>query len=922
MNQDYTLEMIIKVQDEFSAQLKELQDKLQDIKSTAEKTGSSANNILGTIKKWVAALWLTAMITKATKSIVTLADNLEQSSIAFETMLWSADKAKQMLSDLSDFAVKTPFEIQWVRQNAQQLIAMWVSADDIIPTLKSLWDVSAWLNVPLERLALNYGQVIAQWKLTGRELRDFTMAWVPLLDELSNMLWVSTTQIQNMISAGQITSNDVVQAFQNMTSEWGRFADLMSKQATTLSWLRSNFQDNLSRIWEEVWTELLPTLKWYVDQIEQRTSDNKDMIIEVAGEIFDAVKVVIDNVISSVWEIREAISPIIDQISEWWSMLMGMISGSNEETVNWIKWDWSDLVYGFKVWITAIVQLVKTVVITIVSYVRACVNSRWDILWNAWAIFSALRSDIKNWALNMAEWWVNAVVKLVNWVIDKLNRLSDQIWIITGERIWGNLWHIDDVDFWWGETWKLKEQLSNVATLVKGNFEDMFSEVWDAFNSWLNAVMDVYANRIESVTKEATDIVKDSAKEINTTVWKALGESNDDTTSWWSWSWSSSSNKEREKRIKEAQKEAEEIAKIQKKAEKDKYTAIQKQAEYRLKNQQQVIEDLNDSYEDAFNDIQKNIDETQKHIDSLNNEIASLQETLANTKMDETKSIAKEVVNTRKELKALEEQYEWLAEVANSVSREDLEWVWWIKKFDVDLIKKYKDYQDELASMYNWMTAEEQQALDKEIEYAEWYDSLNWIEKIKEDYRIRKEEIQSELDEKVRSLDVEMETKRLYMKEQQKLQDERVKRIDEEVQKRENVANMKKEFEAKYMEILEIDHTRQVQMTNQLVEQWNAVYRAKMRAMSAGSDWSRASGWPVYSGNSYLVWEAWPELFIPSTNWKIVKNSDIWNTSWSIEINVNMWWVSVNNDQDVDEMARKVSDVILRDLELYQKWIR
>jgi hypothetical protein len=82
-------------------------------------------------------------------------------------------------------------------------------------------------------------------------------------------------------------------------------------------------------------------------------------------------------------------------------------------------------------------------------------------------------------------------------------------------------------------------------------------------------------------------------------------------------------------------------------------------------------------------------------------------------------------------------------------------------------------------------------------------------------------------------LNAEQELLRQYKKEQNKLQDERIKRIDEEVKKRENVAEMKKEFEKKYMDILEIDHTRQVQMTNQLVEQRNAVYRAKMRAMSA-----------------------------------------------------------------------------------------
>ncbi|MBQ5945176.1 hypothetical protein IJL65_01970 [bacterium] len=126
--------------------------------------------------------------------------------------------------------------------------------------------------------------------------------------------------------------------------------------------------------------------------------------------------------------------------------------------------------------------------------------------------------------------------------------------------------------------------------------------------------------------------------------------------------------------------------------------------------------------------------------------------------------------------------------------------------------------------------------MDEQIAYQERYWSLNNVEKIKEDYRIRKEEVQAELNEKINALNIEQETLRQYKAEQQKLQDEWIARINEEVAKRENVSKLKQEFEKKYMDILEIDHTRQVQMTNQLVDQWNAVYRAKMRAMSAGSD--------------------------------------------------------------------------------------
>ena len=912
---DYTLKLLIEAQDKFSTELNSLQSKLESIEKQTKQTSDTANSMLSWIKSWIAKLWLTALITKATSSIISLADSFEQSKIAFETMLWSWERADQMLQQLSDFAVKTPFEIQWIRQNAQQLIAMWVSADDILPTLKSLWDVSAGLSVPLERLALNYWQVIAQWKLTGRELRDFTMAWVPLLDELSQMLWKSTTQIQDMISKWQISSNDVVQAFQNMTSEWWKFADLMSKQATTLSWLRSNFKDNLSRIGEQVWTALLPTLKWYVDQFNSRAEENKDVIMQVVSEIFETVKVLADNIMWAVWEIRNSIQEFRWQIFDWLKAFSEMVSSNSEETTSWIKWDWSDLFYYLQMWFAVIVNVVKLAFTTIYATLRAFWKSVWDIAWMMWWIFSALWSDVKNWAINMAEWWVNAVVKMVNWMIDKINRLSSEI----EELTWLSLWlmtTIWEVDFWWWETWRLSEQLSTLSWLLQDNFSEMSDTITQSFDSSMNAVLDVYWNRVEKVLNETKQQFNDTTKDIKKSL-STINDLNDDSTSWWSWS-----SKESEA-MKKMKKEMDDYAKETKKMVKDKYQALDKEAEIRLDNQKKNIDELNKSFEEWFDKIQDNIDDTKSKIDSLNKEISNLQENLANTKVDERKSIAQEVVQARKELKALEEEYVWLKEVANSVSMSDLEWKWWVWKFDSDLIKKYKWYQDELNSMYAWMSEEEQQALDKEIEYATRYDSLNWIEKIKEDYRIRKEEIQSELNEKISSLNSEQALLRQYKKEQQKLQDERIKRIDEEVKKRKDVADKKKAFEKEYMEILEINQKRQVEMTNQLVSQWNAVYNAKKRAMEYSWDWSRASWWPVYAWNSYLVWEAWPELFVPSTNWKIVNNRDLNNSSdWWIEVNINMWWISVWSDVEVNDMAERVSEILIRNIELYKKGIR
>lgn len=411
-------------------------------------------------------------------------------------------------------------------------------------------------------------------------------------------------------------------------------------------------------------------------------------------------------------------------------------------------------------------------------------------------------------------------------------------------------------------------------------------------------------------------------------------------TNLWGWWWSGWSSKNAEE---QARKEAEayerarnrEVAAAQKahkeiKAEREKQAneliKLQHEAmEIAINRQMDRVKELNDTYQDKFDDISDKIEDTKKKIESLNNEIASLQSSMNNLKVDERKSIANEVIKARKEIQALEEQYTDLKRVADSVTREDLQWVWWVEKYDVDLIKKYKDYQDELASMYNWMSSEEQKALDKEIEYAEWYDNLNWIEKIKEDYRIRQEEIQNELNAKISSLNTEQELLRQQSIERDKIQQEWIKKLDAEVKKYEEMDKKKKDFEKTYMDILYQDQLTQLRYYDDLIRKAEELAIARERAARAW-DWgwyrsTRASWWPVYQWQWYLVWETWPELFVPSTNWSIVKNSDLDNISSPINISIDMWWVVLNNWLDEEELLDRMESRLTRTLQLYKKWI-
>lgn len=219
------------------------------------------------------------------KDIARVRGEFQQLEVAFETMLNSKEKADKLMAEVVDFAATTPFELQQVAGGTKQLLAYGVAAEDIIPTLKSLGDVSAGLSVPMERLILNYGQVRTQLKLTGRELRDFQVAGVPIVAELSKNLGVAESKVADMVSAGQIGFKDVEKAFRSMTGEGGRFNDLMDKQAKTITGLASNFAD--------AWNKMMNSIGEENEGIIAGSIKGAMVVVENYEKVLDILKILV-----------------------------------------------------------------------------------------------------------------------------------------------------------------------------------------------------------------------------------------------------------------------------------------------------------------------------------------------------------------------------------------------------------------------------------------------------------------------------------------------------------------------------------------------------------------------------------------------------------------------------------------------------
>lgn len=218
---------------------------------TAKNTvGSFGNFITGTVVPGVMAAGaaIGAMGIKAVRTTARM-DSLRKS---FEIMLGSADKAKRVVEDLTQFTAETPFQLEDVATSSRQLIAAGVSIKDLTKEMKMLGDIASVTNVPLNDMAHIYTKAMNKGKLQAEELNQLSERGIPIMRELAKMYDTNKEAIFKMAEQGKIKFEDLQQAMINMTSEGGIAFNAMQKQSQELEGAFSNLQDNATRVLDKV----------------------------------------------------------------------------------------------------------------------------------------------------------------------------------------------------------------------------------------------------------------------------------------------------------------------------------------------------------------------------------------------------------------------------------------------------------------------------------------------------------------------------------------------------------------------------------------------------------------------------------------------------------------------------------------------
>ncbi len=204
---------------------------------------SVVNNLLS-VKTLIAGL-ATGAAAKAFIGVpIQLADNLSTASVGFETMLHSASKAQQLMSDIQKFAIKTPFNTQDLVKDSQQMLAYGFNAKQVIPTLNSIGNAEAALGggaEGIQRTITALGQMRMKGKVSAEEMLQLTENGINGWKYLSKSIGKTVPQTQAMVSKGLIP---VDKAIDSIVEGMGEFNGMMDKTANrTASGLLSQIKD-------------------------------------------------------------------------------------------------------------------------------------------------------------------------------------------------------------------------------------------------------------------------------------------------------------------------------------------------------------------------------------------------------------------------------------------------------------------------------------------------------------------------------------------------------------------------------------------------------------------------------------------------------------------------------------------------------
>lgn len=279
---------------QITQEIKRQQDTVNNLLGANNNLASSHRNLMdisGQLARKMALVFSVSQIQGYVSKLIAVRGEFELQQKSLQVLLQNKDEANKLWQQTVELAVKSPFRVSELVSYTRQLAAYRIETSKLHETTKKLADVSAGLGVDMNRLILAYGQVRAAEYLRGTELRQFTEAGIPMLDELAKRFTqlegraVSAGDVFERISKRLVSFKDVAAVFDTMTSAGGTFYRMQEEQSETLKGMISNLRDSFDLMMNDIGKSNEGILKGTVSTLRK--------LVENWETIADILKVVI-----------------------------------------------------------------------------------------------------------------------------------------------------------------------------------------------------------------------------------------------------------------------------------------------------------------------------------------------------------------------------------------------------------------------------------------------------------------------------------------------------------------------------------------------------------------------------------------------------------------------------------------------------
>ena len=266
-------------------EVRKLTREYKEFASGTNNADEIVKSLTDSLKRTAAEIGGLVAIKKFGSDVIEATGKMQQLQVALSTILQDKSKADQLIADIVQFAAKTPFNLDDVATGAKQLLAYGSSADNVVNELSMLGDVASGLQIPIGQLIYLYGTLRTQGRAMTVDIRQFAGRGIPIYEELAKVLEVSKDQVGELVKEGKVGFKEVEQAFKNMTSEGGKFSNLMESSAGTWPQRLSNIEDTLFQKMNEFGNKYKEVFEFGIGTAEDLVESLDDVLSVMGGLI-------------------------------------------------------------------------------------------------------------------------------------------------------------------------------------------------------------------------------------------------------------------------------------------------------------------------------------------------------------------------------------------------------------------------------------------------------------------------------------------------------------------------------------------------------------------------------------------------------------------------------------------------------------